>query len=84
MDQFLQMCRAAQEEKVPPRMSESRFEEALKRSVADIVKAKTESLVRFLPLILDKLVLLMVRPPFIGGQLGEQILQSYFVAIYII
>ena len=42
----------------------------LKHSLVDLMRAKGENLVRFLSLILDKLIQLMVRPPVLGGQPG--------------
>ena len=43
----------------------------LKHSLIDLMRAKGENLVRFLSLILDKLIQLMVRPPVLGGQPGR-------------
>ena len=70
LDRFLSLCRLAQEQKLPPRKSESQFEMELKHSLVDLMRAKGENLVRFLSLILDKLIQLMVRPPVLGGQPG--------------
>ena len=36
----------------------------------DLSKAREEPLVRFLYLVLDKLILLLVRPPVISGTVG--------------
>jgi hypothetical protein len=52
-------------------MTENGFENELKRSIMDIVNARHEPLVQFLHLILDKLISLMVRPPVIGGNIGN-------------
>ncbi|XP_048256489.1 dedicator of cytokinesis protein 7-like isoform X1 [Haliotis rufescens] len=69
VDRFLHLINAAQEQKIPPRMTEVHFENELKRSIMDVVKAKGENLIHFLPLILDKLIMLMARPPVIGGNI---------------
>ncbi|XP_064604400.1 dedicator of cytokinesis protein 7-like isoform X2 [Liolophura sinensis] len=67
LEKFLQLCQTAQEQKLPQRMTEAGFENELKRSLLDLFNAKGEPLVHFLPLILNKLILLMARPPMIGG-----------------
>ena len=71
LDRFLSLCRLAQEQKLPPRKSESQFEMELRHSLIELMRAKGENLVRFLSLILDKLIQLMVRPPLLGGQPGR-------------
>ncbi|XP_060603802.1 dedicator of cytokinesis protein 7-like isoform X2 [Ruditapes philippinarum] len=68
IDKFLSMCRLAQEQKLPPRKNESQFESELKHSLSDLIRARGENLVQFLSLILDKLILLMIRPPTLSGQ----------------
>lgn len=35
----------------------------------ELTKAKSEPLVKFLPIVLDKLILMIVKPPSIGSQL---------------
>ena len=62
---------AAEEYKIPPRIGETNFEAELKRSISDLTQANVGSLIRFLTLILDKLLLLLVRPPLIAGQVGQ-------------
>ncbi|XP_053393820.1 dedicator of cytokinesis protein 7-like isoform X3 [Mercenaria mercenaria] len=68
IDRFLSLCRLAQEQKLPPRKSEAQFENELKHSLSDLIRARGENLVQFLSLILDKLILLMIRPPTLSGQ----------------
>ncbi|XP_068675223.1 dedicator of cytokinesis protein 7-like [Montipora foliosa] len=51
----------------PNRVSEGNLESMLKKSIVDLCKAREEPLVRFLYLVLDKLILLLVRPPIISG-----------------
>lgn len=71
IDRFLGLCRMAQEQKLPPRKTEAQFENELKHSLGDLIRAKGENLVQFLSLILDKLIQLMIRPPTISGQMGK-------------
>uniref|UniRef100_A0A4W5RXC4 Dedicator of cytokinesis 7 n=1 Tax=Hucho hucho TaxID=62062 RepID=A0A4W5RXC4_9TELE len=51
------------------RIMENNLEEELKSSIAALNSSQLEPIVRFLHLLLDKLVLLMVRPPVISGQI---------------
>ena len=68
LDRFLSLTHAAEEHRIPPRIGEVNFEGELKRSITDLQLAKSGPLIRFVPLILDKLLELMVRPPVIAGQ----------------
>lgn len=61
----------AEENRVPPRIGPENYEVDLKRSIHDICHSQTEPLVKFLNLVLDKLVLLMVRPPVVSNQVSE-------------
>ncbi|XP_059178065.1 dedicator of cytokinesis protein 7-like isoform X2 [Physella acuta] len=67
IDRFMSLYTSVQEQKIPARMNEIGFENELKRSIMDVNNAKGENLVQFLPLILDRLISLMVRPPVIGA-----------------
>ncbi|ESP02458.1 hypothetical protein LOTGIDRAFT_199704 [Lottia gigantea] len=67
ISRFLNLTHSANEQKLPPRLTETSFENELKRSVMDLMNAKGDRLVQFLHLIFDKLLYLMVRPPVIGG-----------------
>eukprot|EP00063_Salmo_salar_P049451 XP_014024286.1 PREDICTED: dedicator of cytokinesis protein 7 isoform X13 [Salmo salar] len=51
------------------RIMENNLEEELKSSIAALNSSQLEPIVRFLHLLLDKLVLLVVRPPVISGQM---------------
>ncbi len=73
------LCHAAEEHKIPPRIGEVNFEAELKKSVTNVEKARGGALVRFLPLILDKLMSLMVRPPIISGQVGKWTVNIFLV-----
>ncbi|XP_027052730.1 dedicator of cytokinesis protein 7-like, partial [Pocillopora damicornis] len=63
----------------PTRTSEGNLESVLRKSIVDLSKAREEPLVRFLYLILDKLILLLVRPPIISGtvvNIGQSAFES--------
>lgn len=68
LEKFLYNCRMTLEQKLPPRRTEAQFENDLRLSIQEIPKSKGENLVQFLPLVLDRLLYLMVRPPILGGQ----------------
>lgn len=52
------------------RIMENNLEAELKSSITALNSSQLEPVVRFLHLLLDKLVLLVVRPPVIAGQIG--------------
>ncbi|KAL5022031.1 hypothetical protein ScPMuIL_001186 [Solemya velum] len=66
LDSFLNLCRMGQEQKLPARKNETQYENELKYNLNDLLNAKGDNLVKFYPLILDKLISLMVRPPAFG------------------
>ncbi|XP_056020103.1 dedicator of cytokinesis protein 7-like isoform X2 [Ostrea edulis] len=68
LEKFLYNCRMTLEQKLPVRKTEMQFENDLRQSIQEVPKAKGENLVQFLPLILDRLLYLMVRPPILNGQ----------------
>lgn len=70
MDRFLNLVHAAEESRIPPRIGDGNFEVELSRAIASLMSAKSGPLVRFMPLILDKLLQLLVRPPVVSGQIG--------------
>lgn len=53
-------------------LSEGTVEQELRASLAALRLTSPEFLVAFSHHVLDKLVRLVVRPPIIGGQIGEQ------------
>ena len=71
LDRFLGLVNAAEERKIPPRVGEMNFERELKQSLSDLIYVDERPLIRFLPLLLDKLLHLLVRPPVVLGQVGE-------------
>ena len=53
------------------RIMENNLENELKSSISALNSSQLEPVVRFLHLLLDKLILLVVRPPVIAGQIGN-------------
>jgi len=65
------------------RIGEANFENEIKRSISGLLNAHQGPLIRFLPLILDKLLQIMVRPPLIAGQIGKSfvLIMSIFIVV---
>jgi len=75
LDKFFALVHALDEHQFPVRIDDMRImennlEAELKTSIAALSSSQLEPVVRFLHLLLDKLVLLVVRPPVIAGQIG--------------
>lgn len=78
LDKFFALVHALDEHMFPVRIGDMRImennlEAELKSSIAALSSAQLEPVVRFLHLLLDKLVLLVVRPPVIAGQIGNSL-----------
>lgn len=76
MDKFFTLVHVLEEGTFPFRLketvlSEATMEQELRASLAALRLASPEPLVAFSHHVLDKLVRLVVRPPIIGGQIGE-------------
>nr|XP_023650278.1 dedicator of cytokinesis protein 7 isoform X12 [Paramormyrops kingsleyae] len=74
LDKFFALVHALDEHMFPVRIGDMRImennlEAELKASIAALSSSQLEPVVRFLHLLLDKLVLLVVRPPVIAGQI---------------
>ncbi|KAL2089693.1 hypothetical protein ACEWY4_014381 [Coilia grayii] len=74
LDKFFALVHALDEHMFPVRIGDMRImennlEAELKSSIAALNSCQLEPVVRFLHLLLDKLVLLVVRPPVIAGQI---------------
>ena len=63
------MCAAVEEHNIPQRIGEANLENELKHSIGNLVKSNSETLVAFLPILIDKLIQLLVEPLTIAGQL---------------
>ena len=59
------------------RIMENNLEAELKTSIAALSSSQLEPVVRFLHLLLDKLVLMVVRPPVIAGQIGNSLMSPF-------
>lgn len=75
LDKFFALVHALDEHMFPVRIGDMRImennlEAELKSSISALNSSQLEPVVRFLHLLLDKLVLLVVRPPVIAGQIG--------------
>ena len=71
LDEFFSLVSAAEQRRVPPHVGEHRFEQSLRVSLTNLSLVRPAPLVAFLPLVLDKLTLLMCKPPVIAGQTSE-------------
>lgn len=80
LDHFLNLCSSLEQGHIPQRMQESSVEGELKTSIMNLTQAKIEPLTKFLPLILDKLIALMVKPITVGS-MALNISQTVFEAI---
>merc|ERR1719300_153733 len=67
LDTFLHKTAGLQLGQKPARMSDKDMEVDLVKCLENVGKASAECLVAFLPLVLDKLLLLMVKPPTVGS-----------------
>ncbi|KAF4021728.1 hypothetical protein G4228_013840, partial [Cervus hanglu yarkandensis] len=75
LDKFFALVNALDEHMFPVRIGDMRImennlENELKSSISALNSSQLEPVVRFLHLLLDKLILLVVRPPVIAGQIG--------------
>lgn len=83
LDKFFALVHALDEHMFPVRIGDMRImennlESELKNSILALSSAQLEPVVRFLHLLLDKLILLVVRPPVIAGQLGKLQLKEWW------
>ncbi|NP_001277565.1 dedicator of cytokinesis protein 7 isoform 1 [Mus musculus] len=74
LDKFFALVNALDEHMFPVRIGDMRImennlESELKSSISALNSSQLEPVVRFLHLLLDKLILLVVRPPVIAGQI---------------
>ncbi|XP_063219662.1 dedicator of cytokinesis protein 7 [Bacillus rossius redtenbacheri] len=68
LDKFINLCNILEDNNISARMGEVNLENELRTSILELTYAKSEPLVKFLPLILNKLIYLLVKPPTIHGQ----------------
>ncbi|EDW04302.1 GH11724 [Drosophila grimshawi] len=68
LDRFFLTCEYLDTHNIPSHIGECNMEAELKRCLLDIENANRESLVRHLPLVLDKLIELLVTTNIVGSQ----------------
>ncbi|XP_072019097.1 dedicator of cytokinesis protein 7-like isoform X1 [Amphiura filiformis] len=69
IDRFLSLCHSIEEGKIPRLIGEQNMESDLIRSTIELTESVAEPLVKFLHIILNKLVLMMTHPPIVAGHL---------------
>ncbi|KAK3891189.1 hypothetical protein Pcinc_004905 [Petrolisthes cinctipes] len=69
LDRFFHLCKMVEEGTIPARIGEANMEAELKKAMGELVNCHAEPLVRFLPVLLDRLLSLLVWPPTLAGQL---------------
>ncbi|XP_042203401.1 dedicator of cytokinesis protein 7-like isoform X8 [Homarus americanus] len=69
IDRFFHLCKMVEEGNIPARIGEANMEGELKRAMGELMNCYPEPLVRFVPVLLDRLLTLMVWPPTLAGQL---------------
>lgn len=68
LDRFFLICEYLDTRNIPSHIGEGNMEAELKKCLLDIEHANRESLVKHLPLVLDKLIELLVTTHKVGGQ----------------
>ncbi|XP_026325619.1 dedicator of cytokinesis protein 7 isoform X2 [Hyposmocoma kahamanoa] len=68
IERFSMACEAVQEGNIPPRIGLSNMEAELRASISELPTANVETLARYLPVLADKLLYLLVAPPTLAGQ----------------
>lgn len=87
LDKFFALVHALDEHMFPVRIGDMRImennlEAELKSSITALNSSQLEPVVRFLHLLLDKLVLLVVRPPVIAGQIGMLNFYTHLLCVF--
>lgn len=65
LEHFLNTCDWLESGEIPTRIGEQGVELELRRAIQDLPNTKTEAFVKFLPLIFDYLLRLLVHPPYL-------------------
>lgn len=81
LDHFIHLSTAIDEQNLPQRYSSANIENEFKTSILSISNAQLEPLVKFIPILLNRLIRLLVRPPVINNNQILNISQSVFEAI---
>ncbi|KAM3959107.1 LOW QUALITY PROTEIN: dedicator of cytokinesis [Aphomia sociella] len=67
IERFAMACEAVQEGNIPPRIGLTNMEAELRASISELPTANVEVMSRYLPVLLDKLLRLLVAPPSLAG-----------------
>ncbi|XP_039764432.1 dedicator of cytokinesis protein 7 isoform X2 [Pararge aegeria] len=67
IERFVMACEAVQEGNIPPRIGLANMETELRASISELPTANVEALARYLPVVADKLLQLLVAPPALAG-----------------
>ncbi|KAG6453982.1 hypothetical protein O3G_MSEX008455 [Manduca sexta] len=70
IERFAMACEAVQEGNIPARIGLANMESELRTSIAELPTANVEVLARYLPVLLDKLLRLLVAPPSLAPGAG--------------
>ncbi|XP_068201997.1 dedicator of cytokinesis protein 7 isoform X2 [Palaemon carinicauda] len=68
IDRFFHLYKMVEEGNIPARIGEANMEGELKKAMSELINCHAEPLVQYSPIILDRLIMLMVRPPTLAGQ----------------
>lgn len=68
IERFAMACEAVQEGNIPARIGLVNMESELRASISELPTANVEVLARYLPVVLDKLLHLLVAPPTLASQ----------------
>ena len=68
LERFINLCAYIDNGRIPVYIGESNIENNLKDAILDLVMAAKEPLIKFLNVILEKLLTLIVKPPSVHGQ----------------
>jgi len=80
IDHFLRLSTLIEEQNIPVKLQGANIESEFKSCILSLSSANLEPLIKFFPLIMNKLVKLLVRPPNLGGSqilnIGQTIFES--------
>ncbi|KAF2358297.1 DHR-1 domain [Trinorchestia longiramus] len=82
MDNFFHLMKMVEEHNIPARIGEDKIEGEIKAALSSLVECSGRALVQFLPVLFDRLLTLLVRPPLLPSpQAPMQLAAPAFHAI---
>ncbi|XP_047738300.1 dedicator of cytokinesis protein 7 isoform X2 [Hyalella azteca] len=82
LDHFFDLIKMVEERNIPARIGEEKIEAEIKKALVELVQSSGRALVQFLPVLFDRLLVLLVRPPLLQGlQAPLQLAAASFNAI---